>query len=84
MDISSLTICLSTFLTVFLLAFQQQNVQHGLYLAAAGTSVAIAAAQYVMISSVIQGGSWILMGLGGAAGVTLSMLIHRKYMGKKK
>lgn len=75
---------ISTFFTVFLLSFQQQNVVHGHYWAAAGTSVAIAAAQYVMISSVIHGGSWILMGIGGAIGVTSSMLVHRKYMGKKK
>lgn len=33
--------------------------------------------------SVAAGGSWILMGIGGAAGVTSSMFIHKKYVRKK-
>jgi len=71
-------ILISTFFTVGLLGFQQQNVQHGWYWWAAITSMAIAGAQYVMITSVAHGGSWILMGIGGAAGVTASMAIHRR------
>ena len=74
---------ISTFFTVGLLGFQQQNVVHGHYWTAAYTSMAIAAAQYVMITSVAAGGNWVLMGIGGAAGVTSSMFIHRKYMPKK-
>ena len=76
-------LAISTFFTVFLLAFQQQNVTHGYYYWAASTSVAIAGAQYVMISSVASGGSWLLMGIGGAVGVTASMATHRKWMKKK-
>jgi hypothetical protein len=76
-------ILISTFFTVGLLGFQQQNVHHEKYWLAAITSVAIAGAQYVMISSVANGGNWLLMGLGGAAGVTSSMVIHRRYVRKK-
>ncbi len=71
-------ILISTFFTVGLLGFQQQNVTHGWYWWAAVTSMAIAAAQYVMITSVAHGGSCILMGLGGAMGVTASMFIHKR------
>lgn len=76
-------ILISTFFTVGLLGFQQQNVHGGHYLLAAITSMAIAGAQYVMIVSVADGGSWILMGIGGAAGVTSSMFIHKKYVRRK-
>lgn len=77
-------ILISTFFTVGLLGFQQQNVTHNHYWLAAITSMAIAAAQYVMITSVANGGSWILMGIGGAAGVTSSMVIHRKMRERMK
>ena len=78
-----MTLLIATFFTVFLLAFQQQNVIHGHYWYAAGTSVAIALAQYTMIFSVSHGGNWILMGLGGAIGVTCSMYTHRRIFRKK-
>ena len=71
---------ISTFFTVFLLAFQQQNVIHGHYAYAAITAVLIAAAQFALfkgvIASDVTGVFW--MGAGGALGVTLSMLTHRK------
>ena len=73
----------SSFFTIFLLSFQQMNVSHGHYWLAAFTSMAIAGAQYVMIVSVTAGGSWLLMGIGGAAGVTSSMFIHKKYVRRK-
>ncbi len=67
---------LSTFATVFLLGFQQQNVTGKHYVLAGITSMLIAFAQYSMISGVAHGGSWLLMGLGGALGVTASMWSH--------
>lgn len=73
----------SSFMAVFLLSTQQQNVVFGHFKLAAVTSMAIAGAQYVMITSVAAGGSWLLMGIGGAAGVTSSMFIHRKYVRRK-
>jgi hypothetical protein len=78
-----MSIFLSTFFTVFLLGLQQQNVTHEHYWAAAATSVAIAAAQYAMISSVAHGGNWILMGCGGACGITLSMYVHKNLVRKE-
>lgn len=77
-----MSLFLSTFITVFLLGFQQQNVIGGHYWLAAGTSVAIAAAQYTMISGVASGGDWWQMGIGGALGVTLSMFLHKRMMRK--
>lgn len=73
-----ITMFFSSFFTIFALSFQQQNVTHGKYAMAALTSVAIAAAQYAMIDSVASGGSWLLMALGGAIGVTSAMWSHRK------
>ena len=76
---------ISSFFTVYLLAFQQQNVTHGNYGLAAVTSFAIATAQFFMIKAVSTG-QWhelILMGIGGALGVTLSMLTHKKLVNKK-
>ena len=78
-----MTILISTFFTIFLLAFQQQNVHHEKYLMAAITSVGIAYAQYAMIDSVAHGGSWVLMGLGGAIGVTSAMWAHKNIFRKK-
>lgn len=82
-----MTIFIATFLTVYLLAFQQQNVIHGHYWMAAGTSFVIAAAQFAMIQAVASGNAmdFILMGAGGSMGVTLSMFTHRrlkKWIGK--
>ena len=78
-------ILIATFLTVFLLGIQQQNVIHGHYALAALTSFAIATAQFVMIRAVVTGDwyEFIMMGIGGASGVTLSMWTHRKFIRKK-
>ena len=75
----------TTFLMVFLLAFQTQNVMHKLYFNAAMTSMAIAVAQFVTIREVISGEWWSVlgMGIGGACGVTLSIFIHTKYIRKE-
>lgn len=73
-----MNILIYTFLTVGLLGFQQLNVTHHKYKMAAITSFCIAAAQYSMIVSIQHGGSWLLMGVGGAAGVTSSMFLHKR------
>ena len=80
-----MTIFIATFLTVYLLAFQQQNVIHGHYWLAAMTSFVIAAAQFAMIQAVATGQTidFILMGAGGSMGVTLSMFTHRRWIKKK-
>lgn len=65
---------------VFLRAFQQQNVIHGHYTAAALTSYLMAAADVGVVLSVVQYGwdaiPWI--GTGGAIGVTAAMYSHRR------
>lgn len=71
---------LTTFVGVFLLGFQQQNVQHGQYKLAAVTSSAIALTQYLMVTNVMISG-WIgvvYMSVGGSMGITLSMYIHKR------
>ena len=80
-----MTLFIATFLTVYLLSFQQQNVIHGHYALASLTSFVIAAAQFAMIQAVATGGSydWVLMGAGGSIGVTLSMFTHRRWIKKK-
>ena len=58
---------------------------YGHYALAAVTSFLIATAQFAMIRGVATGEPWefALMGLGGAAGVTLSMAAHRKWVKRK-
>lgn len=74
----------TTFVGVFLLGFQQQNVSGGHYRMAAITSSAIALTQYLMIINVVDSG-WVgvlYMALGGSMGITLSMYIHKKWRDK--
>lgn len=69
---------LSTFATVFLLSFQQQNVIQHAYLPAILTAYIIAAAQFVMFKAVANGKTIeiLYMGTGGALGVAGSMWVH--------
>lgn len=65
---------------VFLLGFQQLNVQHGLHGKSFATSLFIAYAQVVFIQQV--GGSDLLLaglvaGIGGGIGASLSIVTHR-------
>jgi len=76
---------LTTYVGVFLLGFQQQNVQHGHYKMAAITSSAIALTQYLMITNVVSSG-WVgvaYMAIGGSMGITSSMYIHKRWRSKK-
>jgi len=70
----------ATFFAVFLLSFQQQNVVHGHYFYAAITSVLIAGAQFALFKGVMASDltGVAYMGVGGACGVTLSMLTHKR------
>lgn len=73
-----MTLFLSSFFTVFLLVFQQQNVIHRRYLWASTTSVAITVAQFILIKSVSSGEmtEMLYMSAGGVLGVLSSMYIH--------
>ncbi len=76
---------LSTFVMVFLMAFQQQNVIHSKYKMAALTSFAIAIFQFSLYKEIITSDyiGILYMGLGGALGVTLSMYTHTKWRNKE-
>jgi len=71
---------LASFCLVFFRAIQQQNVIHGHYWLAALTSFGIAVAEVGVVLAVIaytwSAVPWI--GLGGACGVTLAMVMHRR------
>ena len=71
---------LITFVSVFLLGFQQQNVTHEKYYLAMITSFCIAFAQFTVYREAVTAGTfeWIYMGLGGALGIVASMIIHKK------
>ena len=73
---------LSTFVLVFLRAFQTQNVIHRHYYFAGVTSFLMAGAEVAVVLGVVSSGwaavPWI--GAGGALGVTTSMFLHKKYL----
>jgi len=75
-----MTALIATFFLVFLRAFQQQNVQHRLRLAAGATSYGIAIAETGMVLAVVHSGwaavPWI--GTGGAIGVVAAIEAHRR------
>ena len=72
----------SSFLTVFLLVFQQQNVTNRRYILASTTSVAITVSQFALIKAVTVSdlSDVLLMAVGGVIGVVLSMFIHPKVL----
>jgi hypothetical protein len=75
---------LSTFMLVFLRAFQQQNVIHANFRLAALTSYMLAIAEVATVLWMVkQGWSSVLwVGTGGACGVTSSMYIYRRHFKK--
>lgn len=79
-----MTLLLTTFVGVFLLGWQQQNVIHLNYKLAALTSMCIALTQFIMFKSVMLA-DWtgvLYMGAGGSMGITLSMYLHSKWRNK--
>lgn len=71
----------STFVTVFALGFQSQNVNQGHYWAAAITSLFIGGASLVLYkvlpeANVPQAAAYLL---GGVTGITASMWAHRRW-----
>jgi len=70
----------AAFAVVFLRAWQQQNVIHGLYWWAAGTSYWIALADAALVLGVVAKGfpAVPFIGTGGALGVVSAMYLHRR------
>lgn len=79
-----LSIFIASFALVFLRGIQQQNVIHGNYIAAALTPYAIAVAEVASVLFVVSEGwsSIPFVGTGGACGVILAMLTHRRWFKK--
>ena len=84
---SNIFLFLASFILVFLLGFQQLNVEHRKYLFSAITSVGIAAANYFLFKLLPTGGfdltQFLFFSAGGALGVTSSMIVHDIIMPKK-
>lgn len=76
----------STFVLVFCLGFQSQNVNGGHYKSAALTSFAIGSGQMILYKLAPQA-DWLEIGCylaGGPIGITASMWAHRVTLGKGK
>jgi hypothetical protein len=75
---------LSTFVAVFALGFQSQNVNQGHYWAAALTSVAIGASSIILYKLMPDSSTLEILGylVGGVTGITASMWVHRRTLGR--
>lgn len=75
----------STFVAVFALGFQSQNVNQGHYWAAALTSLAIGVSSIFLYKLMPDSGPIEILGylVGGVTGITASMYVHRRTLGKK-
>lgn len=78
-------IFISTFVTVFALGFQSQNVNNGHYLAAAMTSFFIGGGNLFILRMVPDGDALATTAylIAGPMAIVLSMWAHRATMGKK-
>ncbi|RCS59940.1 hypothetical protein [Parvibium lacunae] len=79
---TALALLFSTFVLVFALGFQSQNVNGGHYKSAAITSLAIGAGQMILYK-LAPTANWIEIAAylcGGPLGIVVSMWAHRKFM----
>lgn len=76
----------STFVAVFALGFQSQNVNQGHYLAAAITSLFIGVSSIFLYKFMPEANAPQLAAYlaGGVAGIVSSMYIHRRTLGRKR
>lgn len=83
---TAIALFLSTFVLVFALGFQSQNVNGGHYKSAAITSFAIGAGQMVLYK-LAPSADWLEITAylcGGPLGIVFSMWAHRRYMAPRK
>ena len=75
----------STYVAVFALGFQSQNVNQGHYLAAALTSLAIGGSSIVLYNFMPDSSPLEIAGYlaGGVTGIVSSMYVHRRTLGRK-
>lgn len=76
----------ATFLSVFALGFQSQNVNQGHYKSAAATSLVIGGStiwlyKYMPDASALGQFAYLA---GGVAGILASMVAHRRWLGPRK
>ena len=73
----------SSFLFVFLKAFQQLNVAFGKYLWVMPTSFAMAACEVFVIAAIAREG-WgvivLVVGFGAGCGALLAMYLHKRFL----
>lgn len=71
----------SSFLFIFLKAFQQLNVVHSAYLMVVPTSLLMAVCEvYVVVAAAHNGWGWIVLpiGLGSGLGAVCAMYLHER------
>ena len=75
----------STWLAVFALGFQSQNVNQGHYLAAALTSILISAGHVALYRFMPDASALQLVAYfaGGVTGILAAMYVHRRTLGRK-
>ena len=75
----------STFITVFALGFQSQNVNNGHYLAAALASFFIGAGNLFILKLVPDGDGLSIAAylIAGPIAIVTSMIVHRHTLGKR-
>lgn len=73
-----------SFCSVFLKGFQIKNVQHSHYLSMTLTSFLITLFEVATVTLIVKGGWWIALsaGFGGAAGMVLSVWLHKRIFRK--
>lgn len=71
-----------SFIAIFLKVWQQQNVINNKIFNAAITSYLIAGTEIATVSMIVKGGweTFIPIGTGGALGVVLSLITHKRIM----
>jgi hypothetical protein len=81
-----LLLFLSTYVAVFSLGLQSLNVNQGHYLAAAGTSVLISSGHILLYKYMPEAaaGQMAAYYAGGILGITSSMWVHARTLGKKR
>lgn len=76
----------ATFVTVFAMGFQSQNVNGGHYIAAATTSLAIGTGNLAILKMIPDTTDPLMIAsylLAGPLGILASMVAHRRTLGKR-
>jgi len=81
-----LALFLSTFIAVFSLGLQSLNVNQGHYWAAAGTSLLISSGHILLYRYMPEAaaGQVLAYYAGGISGITSSMWVHARTLGRRK